>query len=242
MQIENTELRGSCKCRAVSISPVDRPRPRLKGSLFQDATRHLSLEGRSSSRHSRGNVGKGTLTKVARLCHVMGSAFCRVVNTKFVAFDGMQCSYRLTRRIPTYGHRGVRIGDGITSKPFSRRCSAICISVQKRFPCRNCNVPSLQRLLPFVRATCADTTNCTWVDETGEVHHIVQAEGGEQVQLGNPRPGRGVERTEARGTPLRVFGRRVLLWGRSQQNPNSAGRDSIAQWQNLSLESSIRVP
>ena len=59
------------------------------------------------------------------------------------------------------------------------------------------NVPSLQGLLPFVRATYADPTSYAWVDEAGEVHHIVQAEGGEQgdplmpllaVQLGNPRP------------------------------------------------------
>ena len=87
------------------------------------------------------------------------------------------------------------------------------------------NVPSLQGLLPFVRATYADPTSYAWEDEAGEVHHIVQAEGGEQgdpLQLGDPRPaGRGVERTEARGTPLRVFGRRVLLCGRPQQNPNS---------------------
>ena len=42
------------------------------------------------------------------------------------------------------------------------------------------NVPSLQGLLPFVRATYADPTSYAWVDEAGEVHHIVQAEGGEQ--------------------------------------------------------------
>ena len=41
------------------------------------------------------------------------------------------------------------------------------------------NVP-LQGLLPFVRATYADPTSYAWVDEAGEVHHIVQAEGGEQ--------------------------------------------------------------
>ena len=42
------------------------------------------------------------------------------------------------------------------------------------------NVPSLQGLLPFVRATYADPTSYAWADEAGEVHHIVQAEGGEQ--------------------------------------------------------------
>ena len=41
-------------------------------------------------------------------------------------------------------------------------------------------VPSLQGLLPFVRATCANPTSNVWEDEDGVQHRIVQAEGGEQ--------------------------------------------------------------
>ena len=71
------------------------------------------------------------------------------------------------------------------------------------------------------------------------------------VQLGDPRPvGRGVERTEARGTPLRVSGRRVLI-RRPRQNPHSvrqswravvhASGDQITHRQDPSVESCIRV-
>ena len=41
-------------------------------------------------------------------------------------------------------------------------------------------VPSLQGLLPFVRATYANLTSYVWEDEAGVQHHIIQAEGGEQ--------------------------------------------------------------
>ena len=41
-------------------------------------------------------------------------------------------------------------------------------------------VPSLQGLLPFVRATYANPTSYVWEDEDGVQHRIVQAEGGEQ--------------------------------------------------------------
>ena len=40
-------------------------------------------------------------------------------------------------------------------------------------------VPSLQRLLPFVRATHASSTSYVWEDEDGVQHRIVQAEEGE---------------------------------------------------------------
>ena len=41
-------------------------------------------------------------------------------------------------------------------------------------------VPSLQGLLPFVRATYANPTSYVWEDEAGVQHRIIQAEGGEQ--------------------------------------------------------------
>ena len=41
-------------------------------------------------------------------------------------------------------------------------------------------VPSLQGLLPFVRATYANPTSYVWEDEDGVQHRIVYAEGGEQ--------------------------------------------------------------
>ena len=56
-----------------------------------------------------------------------GLRSCRVVNTKFVAFDGMQCS-PVTRRVPTYGHRCVRIGEASHPGAFHRlrRCRDQC--------------------------------------------------------------------------------------------------------------------
>ena len=50
-----------------------------------------------------------------------------MVNTKFVAFDGMQCS-PVRRRVPTHGHRGVRIGEASHPGPFHRlrRCRDQC--------------------------------------------------------------------------------------------------------------------
>ena len=41
-------------------------------------------------------------------------------------------------------------------------------------------VPSLQGLLPFVRAIYANPTSYVWEDEAGVQHRIIQAEGGEQ--------------------------------------------------------------
>ena len=98
-----------------------------------------------------------------------------------------------------------------------------------------------------------------WEDEGGVLHRIVQTEGGEQerpsnaiaVQFGDPRPvGRGVERIEARGTPLRVSGRRVFLI-RRPRHPHSerqfwrevvhAGGDLITHRQDPSVEPCIRV-
>ena len=50
-----------------------------------------------------------------------------MVNTKSVAFDDMQCS-PVTRRVPTHGHRGVRIGEASHPGPFHRlrRCRDQC--------------------------------------------------------------------------------------------------------------------
>ena len=41
-------------------------------------------------------------------------------------------------------------------------------------------VPSLQGLLPFVRATYANPTSYVWEDEAGAQHRVIQAEGSEQ--------------------------------------------------------------
>ena len=53
-----------------------------------------------------------------------------MVNTKSVAFDGMQCS-PVTKRVTTYGHRGVRIGEASHPGPFHRlrRCRDQCHAV-----------------------------------------------------------------------------------------------------------------
>ena len=42
------------------------------------------------------------------------------------------------------------------------------------------SLPSGGRLLPFVRTFCGQPSVFLWEDETGEVHHIQQGEGGEQ--------------------------------------------------------------
>ena len=42
------------------------------------------------------------------------------------------------------------------------------------------SLPSGGRLLPFVRMFCGQPSVFLWEDETGEVHHIQQGEGGEQ--------------------------------------------------------------
>ena len=64
LQIENTELRGSCKRQAVSISvPVDQPGPRLKEDFVPSCDDDIfRLDARSSSRHSR-QRWQGTLTR-----------------------------------------------------------------------------------------------------------------------------------------------------------------------------------
>ena len=126
MQIENTEHRESCKRRAVSISvPVDR-----RGFCSRLRRRHLSLDARSSSRHSRGNVGRER-SRGGKVLPRDGLRSCRVVNTKSVAFDGMQCSL-VTRRVPTCGHRGVRIGEASHPGPLHRlrRCRTSAISMR----------------------------------------------------------------------------------------------------------------
>ena len=122
------------------------------------------------------------------------------------------------------------------------------------------NVPSLQGLLPFVRATYADPASYAWVDEAGEVHHIVQAEGGEQ---GDPLMpllfSLAIDPLEEASRELRpeehlfaylddvyfsgdVPNRTRTVYDSPRREVVHAGRDSIAQWPNPSLESSIRVP
>ena len=117
---------GSCKRHAVSISSGSARTPIEGGFCSRMRRRHLPLDARSSSRHSGGNVGRER-SRGGKVVPRDGLRSCRVVNTKFVAFDGMQCS-PVTRRVPTYGHRGVRIGEASHPGPFHRlrRCRDQC--------------------------------------------------------------------------------------------------------------------
>ena len=42
------------------------------------------------------------------------------------------------------------------------------------------SIPKLQSLVPLVRALYGNTSRFLWTDESGVVHTIIQAEGGEQ--------------------------------------------------------------
>ena len=75
LQIENTELRGSCKRQAVSISvPVDRPGPRLKEDFVPGCDDDIFRWMQDRQADIQEATLAGNAHEVARLCHVMGSA------------------------------------------------------------------------------------------------------------------------------------------------------------------------
>ena len=74
LQIENTELRGSCKREAVSISLVDRPGPRLKEDFVPGCDDDIFRWMQDRQTDIQEATLAGNAHEVARLCHVMGSA------------------------------------------------------------------------------------------------------------------------------------------------------------------------
>ena len=121
LQIENTELRGSCKRQAVSISPVGRPGPRLKEDFVPGCDDDIFRWMQDRQADIQEATLAGNAHEVTRLCHMMGSA------VPVCCLRWLQCS-PVTRRVPTYGHRGVRIGEASHPGPFHsfRRCRDQC--------------------------------------------------------------------------------------------------------------------
>ena len=81
-------------------------------------------------------------------------------------------------------------------------------------------VPSLQPLLPFVRAAYTEPTRCKWKDDEGHRHDIEKHEGGEArrsfdasaVQSGNPqRIGGRQRRVGSRRDVVRVLGQHIRV-------------------------------
>ena len=75
-------------------------------------------------------------------------------------------------------------GQSLTRTPFARCCPSMALVLSNVYRsamlAKLHEVPSLQGLLPFVRATYANPTSYVWEDEAGVQHRIIQAEGGEQ--------------------------------------------------------------
>ena len=75
LQIQNTELRRSCKRQAVGISvPADRPGPRLKEDFVPGCDDDIIRRMQDRQADIQEATMAGNAHEVARLCHVMGSA------------------------------------------------------------------------------------------------------------------------------------------------------------------------
>ena len=104
------------------LRPCGSPRTSFEGGFCARLRRrHHEVDARSSSRHSRGNHGR-QCSRGGKVVPRDGFRSHKLVDSLQAAFDGVQRS-PMTRRVQTYGHQGVRIGEAAHPAPPCRiRC------------------------------------------------------------------------------------------------------------------------